>query len=125
MGLDLGKLAKFALEAVEKLEGAIDTFEATEIRGTATPQDFSLAEDDDFVAHTEDTATDDSTTDGSTTDDSTADDSTTGDTTPDTTAPDPAASTSSTTTSTAPGGSTETTETAATGRRSARLPHTL
>ena len=38
---------------IERKEGAIDTFEATDIRGSVTATDFSLSEDDDFAVHTE------------------------------------------------------------------------
>lgn len=46
---------------IERLEGAIDSFEATEIRGSVSPQDFSLGRDDAFATHTDpgDSAPDD------------------------------------------------------------------
>ena len=37
---------------IEKLEGSIDTFEATEIRSSVSPQDFSLNEDNAFATRT-------------------------------------------------------------------------
>ena len=106
---------------IERLEGAIDSFEATEIRGGVSPQDFSLGRDDAFAAHTETPAADP--------DDTTAPD----DTSPpdDTTVPNGTTPTSDpfadpTTTTTAVGG-TATTAAAAPGATPSEpsLPDTL
>jgi hypothetical protein len=104
---------------IEKLEGAVDTFEATAIRGTVSPSDFSLVDDDEFAVHTQDPTTDDPDP-GATDPGATDPGGTTGDSVPDA-GPDP----SSTTSSTAPAASTETTATPAPGGRASPLPHTL
>ncbi|MGZ4785123.1 MAG: hypothetical protein ACXV5S_05595 [Acidimicrobiales bacterium] len=104
-------------ELIERLEGAIDTFEATDIRGSVTAGDFSLSEDDDFALHTEAAATDPN--DITNPDDTTP---TTGSTAPTGSGDgtDPTA-----TSTTAPSGTTATTEAAAGAPASTPLPHTL
>jgi len=129
--LPYGSQARFCFDEVtgavttliEKLEGAVDTFEATEVRGSVTPEDFSLAQDDSFATHTEEPAGNPDDTAGP--DDTTAPDDTSG--TGDTTSSTAASGSPPTTAATGPTDSTATTLAAAPGvvPASARLPHTL
>jgi hypothetical protein len=92
---------------IEKLEGAVDTFEAVEIRGTVTAADFSLAEDDAYASRTEDlspgaTDTTDTTAGGDQTDPGATPDSTADTTANDTTDTGSGAGSTTTTTTAAP-----------------------